>query len=246
MPGSPTRRARASKLRRGAGAPRYAPARDRSGIGPRGELLAERWRQDAGGDRGGARGCRRGRRRDPVGRARRRRRSRARHRPLEASSAFVFGSPMYRATFAAPFKALMDAVPRGMHGEQSAPLTGRAAVTVATAASDHHFLGPAGMRDVLVDFFACHVVSPGLYVPAYGYDEHGALTEPFAGRADAARPCAGRARTGDRRLRRAPCGHAERVAREPLRTTGACRAACPGRTRSAWRRRAAGPGRGAR
>ena len=103
---------------------------------------------------------------------------------LAGSSAFVFGSPMYRATFAAPFKALMDAVPRGMHGEQSAPLTGRAAVTVATAASDHHFLGPAGMRDVLVDFFACHVVSPGLYVPAYGYDEQGALAEPFAGRAE--------------------------------------------------------------
>lgn len=103
---------------------------------------------------------------------------------LSASSAFVFGSPMYRATFAAPFKALMDAVPRGMHGEQSAPLTGRAAVTVATAASDHHFLGSAGMRDVLVDFFACHVVSPGLYVPAYGYDEQGALAEPFAGRAE--------------------------------------------------------------
>jgi FMN reductase len=103
---------------------------------------------------------------------------------LAASSAFVFGSPMYRATFAAPFKTLMDAVPRGMHGEQSAPLAGRAAVTVATAASDHHFLGPAGMRDVLVDFFACHVVSPGLYVPAYGYDEHGALVEPFAGRAE--------------------------------------------------------------
>jgi FMN reductase len=103
---------------------------------------------------------------------------------IEASSAFVFGSPMYRATFAAPFKTLMDAIPRGMHGEQSAPLAGRAAVTVGTAASDHHFLGPAGMRDVLVDFFACHVVSPGLYVPAYGYDEHGMLAEPFAGCAE--------------------------------------------------------------
>ncbi len=103
---------------------------------------------------------------------------------LEESSAFVFGSPMYRATFAAPFKTLMDAVPRGMHGERSAPLAGRAAVTVATAASDHHFLGPAGMRDVLVDFFACHVVSPGLYVPAYGFGEGGVLAEPFAGRAD--------------------------------------------------------------
>jgi hypothetical protein len=39
------------------------------------------------------------------------------------------------------------------------------------------------MRDILVDFFACHVVAPGLYVPAAGFDEHGALAEPFAGRA---------------------------------------------------------------
>jgi FMN reductase len=102
---------------------------------------------------------------------------------LSGHAGFVFGSPMYRATFATPFKALMDATPRGMHGEGSAPLTGRAAATVATAASDHHFLGPAGMRDILVDFFACHVVSPGLYAPAAAFDEQGALTEPFAGRA---------------------------------------------------------------
>jgi len=102
---------------------------------------------------------------------------------LAGHAGFVFGSPMYRATFATPFKALMDATPRRMHGEGSAPLTARAAVTVATAASDHHFLGPAGMRDILVDFFACHVVAPGLYVPAAGFDEHGALAEPFAGRA---------------------------------------------------------------
>ena len=102
---------------------------------------------------------------------------------LERADAFAFGSPMYRATFATPFKALVDATPRGMYGEDRAPLTGRAALTVATAASDHHFLGPASMRDVLVDFFATHVVSPGLYVPAYGYED-GALAPGFAQRAD--------------------------------------------------------------
>jgi FMN reductase len=80
---------------------------------------------------------------------------------------------------------LVDAVPRAMYGEDRAPLTGRAAVTVATAASDHHFLGPADMRNVLVDFFATHIVSPGLYVPASGYDEAGALKPLFAERAAA-------------------------------------------------------------
>jgi FMN reductase len=102
---------------------------------------------------------------------------------LGDAEAFVFGSPMYRATFATPFKALLDQTPRGMYGEEKAPLMAHAALTVATAASDHHFLGPAAMRDVLVDFFAAHVVSPGLYVPAPGFDEGGALSAEYAERA---------------------------------------------------------------
>lgn len=99
------------------------------------------------------------------------------------ADAFAFGSPIYRATFAAPFKALVDAVPRGMWGETEAPLTGRAAVVVATGASDHHFLGLGRMRDVLVDFFAAHVVSPGLYVSHAGFGEDRRLVEETAGRA---------------------------------------------------------------
>jgi FMN reductase len=95
---------------------------------------------------------------------------------LEGADAFAFGTPMYRATYATAFKALLDQTPRGMYGEEQAPLMARATLTVATAASDHHFLGPSAMRDVLVDFFAAHVVSPGVYVPAYGFDESGALT----------------------------------------------------------------------
>jgi multimeric flavodoxin WrbA len=102
---------------------------------------------------------------------------------LDGADAFAFGSPMYRATFAAPFKALVDATPRGMYGEDRAPLTGRAVLTVATAASDHHFLGPAGMRDILIDFFAAHIVSPGVYVPNAGFDESKTLQEPVATKA---------------------------------------------------------------
>ena len=73
---------------------------------------------------------------------------------MNAVDAFVFGSPMYRAAYTAQFKALMDSTPRGQWGETDAPLTGRAVLTVATAASDHHLLGPGSMRDVLVDFFS--------------------------------------------------------------------------------------------
>jgi FMN reductase len=102
---------------------------------------------------------------------------------LSDAEAFVFGSPMYRATYAAPFKVLLDQTPRGMWGETQAPLTARAVALVATGASDHHFLGLASMRDVLVDFFAAHVVSPGLYVPRSGFGDDRELLEPHADRA---------------------------------------------------------------
>ena len=99
------------------------------------------------------------------------------------ADAFVFGSPMWRATYAAPFKTLLDIVPRGMWGETEAPLTAKAVAIVATAASLHHFLGLAHMRNVLVDFFAAHVLSPGLYIPKDGFAQDGALTESVQTRA---------------------------------------------------------------
>jgi FMN reductase len=100
-----------------------------------------------------------------------------------AADAFVFGSPIYRATFAAPFKELVDAVPRGMWGETEAPLTAHAVAVVATGASAHHFLGLRGMRDLLVEFFAAHVLSPGLYVEQGDFAEDRALLPPVAERA---------------------------------------------------------------
>lgn len=103
---------------------------------------------------------------------------------LNGADAFVFGSPMYRATFSTPFKSLLDATPRGMWGETEAPLTARAVAIVATGASDHHFLGLASMRNVLVDFFAAQVLSPGLYLPHTSFTED---RQPAAGPAERAR-----------------------------------------------------------
>ncbi len=98
------------------------------------------------------------------------------------ADAVVFGSPMYRATYAAAFKSLTEAIPRTPAGE--GPLRGKAVTTVGTGGSDHHMLGTAGMRDILVDFFSAHVVSPGLYVSAAGFSgDH--LTEDVGARADA-------------------------------------------------------------
>ena len=103
---------------------------------------------------------------------------------MVAADAVVCGSPIYRASFAYPLKALLDRLPRGMWGETSAPLQGKAAVIVATGASLHHFLALDDLRNVLAGFFACHVVPPGLYVPREGFDEASALTPPYADQAN--------------------------------------------------------------
>lgn len=89
---------------------------------------------------------------------------------VRAADAIVFGSPMYRATYTAQFKELTEAIPRTPDDH---PLAGRAVTTVGTAGSDHHMLGMSGMRDILVDFFAAHVVSPGLFVSPAGFDGDG-------------------------------------------------------------------------
>ncbi len=97
-----------------------------------------------------------------------------------SAEAFVFGSPMYRASFASPLKAMLDRLPRGMWGESSAPITARAVAIVATGASWHHFLGLDSLRNVLGGFFAAHVLPPGLYVPREGFGEDGALLDDYA------------------------------------------------------------------
>ena len=101
-------------------------------------------------------------------------------RALDGADAFVFGSPIYRASFAGPLKLLLDRIPRGMWGETEAPLQGKPVVIVATGASLHHFLGLNDFRNVLAGFFAAHVLPPGLYVPRDGFADDGSLRAPYA------------------------------------------------------------------
>jgi FMN reductase len=89
---------------------------------------------------------------------------------ISEADAVVFGSPIYRATYTAVLKSLLEAIERGRYGESSAPLQGKAAATVLTGASHHHFLAIDSLRSVLAGFFATQVLSPGLYL------EHSAFT----------------------------------------------------------------------
>jgi FMN reductase len=96
------------------------------------------------------------------------------------ADAVVFGSPVYRATYSALLKDLLERTERGKWGEKSAPLQGTAAATVLTGASGHHFLAVADLRSVLAGFFAVQVLSPGLYFDHAGYVDRGTLTEDSA------------------------------------------------------------------
>lgn len=99
---------------------------------------------------------------------------------MAEADAFVFGSPVYRATYSALLKGVLEATERGKWGERTAPLQGKAAAIVLTGASWHHYLAINDLRDVLAGFFAVQVLSPGLYLEHSGYVDRTTLTEDSA------------------------------------------------------------------
>jgi FMN reductase len=99
---------------------------------------------------------------------------------MQAADAVVFGSPVYRATYSALLKTLLEGTERGMWGESTAPLRATAAAIVLTGASPHHFLAGNDLRNVLAGFFAVQVLAPGLYLDHAGYVDRGTLTDSSA------------------------------------------------------------------
>jgi FMN reductase len=99
---------------------------------------------------------------------------------LADADAYVFGSPVYRATYSALLKGVLEATERGTWGERTAPMRGKAAATVLTGASTHHYLATNDLRNVLAGFFAVQVLSPGLYLDHSGYVDRGTLTDDSA------------------------------------------------------------------
>lgn len=88
--------------------------------------------------------------------------------------AFVFASPTYRATYTAELKHVLDRMPRGMPGEDAAPLRARATAIALTGATLHHFLAVDALRNVLAGFFGAFVLPGGLYL---SHDAFGASDE---------------------------------------------------------------------
>lgn len=99
---------------------------------------------------------------------------------LDRADGIVFAAPVYRAQAAHPLKTFLDGVPRGMWGETTAPLQGKACAVVLTGASWHHFLAVDDLRGVLAGFFATQVLSPGLYLPHDAFADRERLAEESA------------------------------------------------------------------
>jgi FMN reductase len=93
------------------------------------------------------------------------------------ADAVVLGSPVYRATYSALLKGLLESTERGRWGETTAPLQGKAAATVLTGADGHHFLALNDLRGVLAGFFAVQVLSPGLYLDHAAYLDRATLKD---------------------------------------------------------------------
>jgi len=96
---------------------------------------------------------------------------------IDTADAIVFGSPVYRAGHTALLRSLLESTQRGMYGETSAPLRGKATAIVMTGASGHHYLAPDGLRSVLATFFAAQVLSPALYFDGGSFTPDKTLTE---------------------------------------------------------------------
>lgn len=94
---------------------------------------------------------------------------------LDGADAVIIGSPVYRASYTGLLKTFFDQTPRGMGGEEKAPLQAKAVGIVLTGASHHHFLALNDLRNVLAGFFAAHVVSPGLYIVPGAFRDDGTL-----------------------------------------------------------------------
>jgi FMN reductase len=99
---------------------------------------------------------------------------------LTEADAVVFGSPVYRATYSALLKDLLERTERGKWGETTDPLRGTVAATVLTGASPHHYLAMNDLRGVLAGFFAVQVLSPGLYLDHAGFADRTTLTPASA------------------------------------------------------------------
>jgi FMN reductase len=86
---------------------------------------------------------------------------------IAASDAYLFGTPVYRASYSGALKNLLDMIPRGRWQADIAPLENSAVGLVATGASPHHYLTVDTELRPVMAFFGAQVAGG-----AYLHDAH--------------------------------------------------------------------------
>lgn len=93
------------------------------------------------------------------------------------SSAYVVGTPVYRASYSGVLKNLLDMIPRGMWQADVAPLANSAVGLVGTGATPHHYLVVEKELAPVLSFFGAHVVGSGVYAHSGHYGDDHTLTD---------------------------------------------------------------------
>lgn len=91
-------------------------------------------------------------------------------------SAYVVGTPVYRASYSGVLKNLLDMIPRGMWQADVAPLADSAVGMVGTGATPHHYLVVEKELAPVLSFFGAHLVGSGAYAHS-GHFGDGAVLE---------------------------------------------------------------------
>lgn len=93
------------------------------------------------------------------------------------SSAYVIGTPVYRASYSGVLKNLLDMIPRGMWQADVAPLADSAVGLVGTGATPHHYLVVEKELAPVLSFFGAHLVGSGVYAHGDHYGDDHTLTD---------------------------------------------------------------------
>lgn len=93
------------------------------------------------------------------------------------SEAYLFGTPVYRASYSGALKNLLDLIPRGQWQADVAPLEASAVGLIATGGSDHHFLSVDEELRPVLSFFGAHTVGSGAYLDPSAFEDGAVVDE---------------------------------------------------------------------
>ena len=107
---------------------------------------------------------------------------------LAQADGVVFGSPVYRASYAYPLKRLLDTIPRGGDEHVDSPLAGKPVAIVLTGASLHHFLALDWLARRAGRVLCRTCLAPGPVRPDEWLRRARELVQPYAAQAAALGP----------------------------------------------------------